>query len=132
MITLEKSYSTTSEEIFDLFRNNTFFTLTGADEIESDFRADGKFKLTFKGRGTIYGHFVKISSGEIILEWNVDGFGRTEERNTIVGISLLQSGKSCRLVLNHKHVKDPGAAAAKLKAWTELLEDLEKQITTAE
>ena len=127
-ITINKSYHADIETIFNLFRNNTVFKLTGTNEIQSDFKTGGSFRLTFDNRGTIFGHFTKIANNEIILEWNVDGFQRAPEIKTIVEIKLKQDNENCILMLHHKDIAHEEAANAKQKAWTEILDDLEKEI----
>ncbi len=127
-ILLTRSYAADPAAIIDLFRNNTVFELTGADEIQSDFKTGGAFHLTFKNRGVIHGFFNKISVDEIILDWNVDGFQRPSEINTTVDITLRKNKAGSVLTLNHKNIMHEEAANAKQKAWAEILDNLEKRI----
>ena len=129
IVTLEKTFAASTLEIFELFENTTVFRLTGASHIQVDFRTGGLFCLTFNGRGIINGQFIKITTRNIIIEWNVDGFQRPKEIKTLVEISLRKkSEKKCVLTLHHKNISDEGAAAAKQRAWTEILDDMEYRI----
>jgi hypothetical protein len=128
-ISLTKTYNTGVETILNLFRDSTVLKLTGADDIQSDFKAGGPFRLTFNNRGTIHGHFIKISDNELILEWNVEGFQRPEEIKTIVEISLRQDDGKCILTLNHKNIMQTDSADAKQRAWTEILENMERELS---
>ncbi len=60
LVSLTKTYAAVSDEIMNLFSDNSIFRLTGADDIQSDFRAGGLFRLTFRNRGVISGHFAGI------------------------------------------------------------------------
>jgi hypothetical protein len=128
-ISLEKVYSGKPEEIFNLFQNGTIFTLTGANEIQSEFKTGKPFHLTFHNRGAIYGRFILITDSNIILEWNVKGFQRPDEIKTSVEISLHKDYEKCILTLDHKNIANAEAATAKQKAWTEILDDMEKKIS---
>lgn len=121
-----KSFNADTLTIVNLFKDGTIFKLTGADEINFDFYEGGKFLLTFKDRGKIYGEFTKISNSEQILEWNVEGFNRPPEKNTILKISFLQYGEKCNLILEHSLIKFKDAADAKYNAWLEILCEVEK------
>jgi hypothetical protein len=127
-ITLTRSYNADPAAIMDLFRNNTVFELTGANEIQSDFKTGGTFRLTFNNRGIIYGIFTKISEDEIILDWNVEGFQRPAEINTTVEINLRKDHANCILIFNHKNIAHVEAANAKEKAWTKIFDNIEKRI----
>ena len=85
--------------------------------------------MTFNNRGTIYGVFTKITDSDIVMEWNVDGFQRPKETKTSLEISLRKENKECILTLNHKNISHPEAAAAKQRAWTEILDSIEKIIS---
>lgn len=110
----------------NLFRDNTVFKLTGADEIQNDFRNSGMFYLKFNDRGSIHGHYIKITEDKIILNWNVEGFNRPKEIDTKLEISLNENGDNCLLTLSHKNIKHEEAAKAKEIAWTEILDEMEK------
>jgi len=127
-VSLEKTYRCSKEAILNLFRDNALFTLTGADNIQSEFNTGGLFTLVFTNRGVISGKFTKITGNEIVLDWNVEGFQRPREVNTIVKIMLREENESCILSLIHKNIMHAGAAEAKRKAWTEILEEIEKHL----
>ncbi|MEO8150541.1 MAG: SRPBCC domain-containing protein [Bacteroidia bacterium] len=127
-IHITKNISASREAVFNLFRDNTVFKLTGANEIESDFKVGGKFSLLFKNRGTISGRFIKLTESEIILEWDVEGFNLPKETNTILKISLMQEEQMCLIELIHSNINNADSAAAKKRAWTEILDDIEKAI----
>jgi uncharacterized protein YndB with AHSA1/START domain len=74
----------------------------------------------------IYGQFTEITANKIVMEWNVEGFQRPPEIKTVVEITLREDDDKCILTLTHKHIADASAAAAKHKAWTEILDDMEK------
>lgn len=123
-ISLEKIYAAEPAVIFSLFRNGTVFKLTGAHSIQCDFKPDGFFCLTFNERGTIHGRFVKITPGDILMEWNVDGFERPQEIETLVEIRIRKYKGKCVLTLCHKNILHADAAAAKQQAWKEILDNL--------
>lgn len=128
MVFLTKIYTANTETILNLFRDNTVFKLTGANDIQSDFKTGRPFFLTFNNRGTIHGQFIKIADSELILEWNVDGFQRPQETKTIVEISLKQEREKCILTLNHKNIVQADSVNAKHRAWSEILEGIEKKV----
>ena len=130
IVSLEKIYATEPATIFDLFKNAIVFKLTGADTIQCDFKSDGLFCLTFNERGTIHGRFIKITPNDILIEWNVDGFDRPKEIKTLVEITLLEKDKKCALTLHHKNIQHASAAAAKQKAWKEILDEVENYISS--
>ena len=96
---IEKVFDTNIETLFNLFKDGSIFKLTGADDIQSDFESNGHFCLTFNGRGTIHGHFIKITRSSLVLEWNVEGFQRPEEINTVLEISFRKKNNQCILKL---------------------------------
>ena len=118
-------YHAAPENIFGLLQNGTFFKLTGADSVESDFKTGGSFTFEFNGRGTIYGSFEEIiPNNKIRMNWNVKGFGRSGETDTKVCITLLMQGQTM-VTIDHAGIKYDEAARAKEKAWKEILDDLE-------
>jgi len=125
---LEAIYKADIKILLDLFRDNIIFKLTGADRIQNDFKDGGKFYLEFNSRGNIHGQFLKISENEIILDWNVNGFNRRDESNTIVQITLIQEKENCKLIINHKNILSKESSEAKRKAWTEIFEDIGKYL----
>ena len=127
-VSLIKAYSFSKNEIIELFRDQRFFQLTGADTVETIFKVGGPFKLIFNNRGVISGHFVKISEDEIILDWNVDGFEKPMEAGTIVTIKFERLGEGSKLKLDHTNIQHTEAAAAKKKAWTEILDNIESKL----
>ncbi|HKR03036.1 MAG TPA: hypothetical protein VJY62_00265 [Bacteroidia bacterium] len=122
---LERTYNAETQTILNFFKDTTIFKLTGADDIQADFKTNGLFCLAFNGRGTIHGRFIKITDKEIIMEWNVDGFQRPEEIKTLVEIYIYGDNGKCTLALNHKNIVHAEAAAAKQRAWTEILDEIE-------
>lgn len=125
---VEKLISIGSEDVFHLFKNKFFFELTGADVIQSEFKPGGSFSLTFNNRGLITGKFLSIHKHEIDLEWNVEGFQLPPEVKTIVRFTLLPKEENCILAIHHSHIKDKQAASAKTRAWTDILNNLEKKM----
>ena len=128
-ISLQKTYDEGIEAIFNLFMDGTVFKLTGADHIQSDFKAGGLFRLMFNNRGAIHGQFIKINKTHIIIEWNADGFQRHSEIKTLVEITLSGGNGKCILTLDHKNIKQEDSASAKKRAWTEILDNIEKTIS---
>jgi len=128
-VSLEKDYTRSADTIMDLFHDHRFFQLTGADTIETTFKVGGPFRLLFEDRGKIYGHFVKITDDEIILDWNVEGFNRPNEVATVVTVNVKRLGGGCKITLTHTNIQHSVAAAAKKKAWTEILDDVEKIVS---
>lgn len=80
--------------IFDLqklVKSTLIYELTGADQIESDMSLNSLFNLHFHQRGRIFGKVVSSTENEIILDWNVTGFNKPDEINTIVKIKLIEN-----------------------------------------
>jgi hypothetical protein len=127
-IFLKRKYNTHPDAVFNLFTNGTVFRLTGADLIQSDYSENGLFCLTFNQRGKIHGRFLSIESGKITIEWNVIGFNKPDENNTIVEIVLQIESNGCLLTLNHTNIKNEEGAGAKQRAWNEILRNLENEI----
>src|SRR5437868_10200563 len=91
---LSHKYNCKSEKIFNLIQNGTLFRLTGADKIMFDFNEDEFFSLIFNGKGSIYGEILQIIPDEFVsLLWNANGFGRDDEIDTMVNISIEENKK---------------------------------------
>jgi hypothetical protein len=135
MITEHKSYSirivrtypASRKKIRGLFKDNTILKFTGADKIEGEFKTGSEFKLSFKGRGKIIGRRIHILKDRIGLAWDVKGFNLPEE-NSLVEIYLEKKGKKCVLILLHYDILKEESAMLKDKAWTEILNDLDKEL----
>jgi len=125
---LEKFYNADKKVIYNLFKDKTVFKLTGADEVQVHFETRQPFHLTFNNRGNIFGQFILVTEDKIIMEWNVEGFQRPKEIKTLVEISLSKADGKCLLTLHHSSIMDASAAAAKQKAWKEILDDMEKLV----
>lgn len=126
-IVVKKSFNADTLTIINLFKDGTIFKLTGADEINYDFMEGKEFVLTFKDRGKIFGEFTKVSNSELILDWNVEGFNRPPETNTVLKISFSQNGNKCFMTLKHSKIINRESAEAKNIAWREILDVIEKK-----
>jgi len=126
-IILSKTYNANTNAILNLFKDGTIFKLTGADEINFDFCEGGKFLLVFNNRGKIFGSFIKITKDKLILDWNVEGFNRPCEINTLLDISFTQNGNKCSLNLEHTKIFNKESAEAKNIAWREILNVIENK-----
>ncbi len=115
-------------EMSNVFTTNTFFKFTGADEIKCNFKEGQPFQLTFHNRGEINGNIIAFSLSKIILEWNVKGFNREDENQTIVEINLIYDSDFCILKLKHSLIPTVESANIKYIAWTELLENLNSHL----
>jgi uncharacterized protein YndB with AHSA1/START domain len=121
-----RNINANAAEVFSLVSSEKFMKLTGADEIEFDFREGGAFRLNFRGRGEISGTVEEIIPyHRIALDWNVKGFSRPDEEHTRVTI-LLGSTKGTDVSIEHSGIKSEEAAGAKRKAWSEILDELKK------
>ena len=110
--------------VYDFISSEKFLKLTGADEIEIDFREGGNYRLLFHGRGEIFGTIEEIIPyHRIILVWNVKGFDRPDEANNRVKV-LLDTTKGTTVSVEHSGIENEEAAEAKKKAWREILDDL--------
>ncbi|CAN5571118.1 hypothetical protein BH10BAC5_BH10BAC5_13430 [soil metagenome] len=127
---LEKTFECRTAEIIVMFKDNSVFRLTGADKIVSDFTNDRSFDLQFTEKGRIWGRFLKISENELILEWNVDGFEKPSERNTVLHIKFTEEDGKCKLVLDHYKIVHKEAAEAKRRGWSEILEEMEAHLNS--
>jgi hypothetical protein len=126
-VELEKIYLTSRKKVLKLFKNKTVLKLTGADTIKGNFDTGKDFLLTFNDRGKITGHIIYLLKDHICLSWNVEGFNLPDEYST-VNIFLDKKGEKCILTLIHEGIKNKRSAELKDKAWTEILEDLEKEL----
>jgi len=126
-VEVERTYVTSRKKIVGLFKNKTFMKLTGADSINWKFDKSEEFILIFNGRGKITGYVVGILKDTISLSWDVEGFNLPNESSQ-VWIYIDIDGKKCTLTIIHEGIKLEESAKMKDKAWTELLEDLEKEL----
>ena len=111
------------ETIFNKIRDNSFFKFTGADEIQNDFVKGGKFRLIFHKRGEIFGSFLEVSAETILIDWNVNGFQRDDEINTLVKISIQKLGHNHVLNLSHENILSDDSAKVKFSSWNEVLDN---------
>ena len=129
-VKLEKIFYSSRKNILDMFRNNTVFRLTSADKVENDFRTGGAFDLKFSDRGRVFGKFIKISDDEIIINWNVEGFDLPKETGTVIKFTITEENEKCILKLEHINIVNKESAEAKKEGWTEILDDMEKELST--
>ena len=127
-IKIQRNYSVNSQSILKFFEDKTVFKLTGADDMDVDFRTGKKFQLNFNNRGKISGEFISISKDRIIMDWNVEGFGRAIETHTVVEVILNDENGKCNLTLSHKNIPVKESADAKNRAWTEIFEEIQQLI----
>jgi len=127
---LSHKYNCKPEKIFELIKNGDFFRLTGADKIMFDFKEDEFFSLIFNGRGSIYGEILQIIPNEFIsLLWNVNGFNREDEIDTMVNISIDKDKNDGAIItIEHTGIKNTEAFTAKQNAWKEILTGIEKEM----
>lgn len=112
--------------VFNLLGSEKFLSLTGANKVTYDFSEGGEFKLTFHGRGEIFGTVDEIIPyHRIVLNWNVTGFNRPDETNTKV-IILMTTTQGTTVSIEHAEIKNEEAGDAKRKAWKEILSSLKK------
>ncbi len=123
---LKRTYFADEAAVFNLFKDGTIFKLTGADAIQYDFNVNGDFLLIFENRGRIYGRFLTIKANNINMEWNVEGFQRQVELITTVDVSIFGNNGECTFTLNHLNILHEDSAAAKRRAWTEILDKVEQ------
>ena len=126
-VEIEKTYTASRKRIRGLFKDKTILKFTGADKIDGEFKTGSEFKLSFKGRGKIIVHVIYFVKGRICLLWNVKGFNLPEEYSSVY-IYLEKKGKKCLLTLIHEDILLEESAKLKDKAWTEILEDLDKEL----
>ena len=120
-----RDYTESHENIFLRIQDGSLFRLTGADEVTFDFSEGGRFELSFKGRGRISGRFLKIIPiSRVVMEWDVEGFGRPDERGTTVWITLLENDARTTLTIEHREIPTEESANSKKKAWKEILHGL--------
>ena len=129
---LSHKYNYRPEKIFNLIQNGTLFRLTGADKIMFDFKEDEFFSLIFNGKGSIYGEILQIIPDEFVsLLWNVNGFGRNDEIDTMVNISIDKvNNEGTNITIEHTGIKNEESFTAKQNAWKEILEKLEMEISS--
>lgn len=127
-VNLSRAYNCSSNKLHDLFFDNSIFKLTGADEISSDYTNGNSFRLVFSGRGEIFGSLIKNEAHHLIFDWNVTGFEKPNEINTVLNLNFIESNSGVTLTLEHTNIKNKGAAEAKLKAWATILNEIDKLI----
>jgi uncharacterized protein YndB with AHSA1/START domain len=111
--------------VYGALADGTLLRLTGADTAEQAFGAGGAFRLAFAGRGVIHGVFVRVAPDlGATLAWHVEGFGRPPEHGTTVDLEFTPDAGGTRVRVRHAGIGSPESAAAKRRAWTELLADL--------
>ena len=125
-IFIEKIFQKEPRSLIHFFHDSTFLKLTGANFIVNNFIQNGIFCLTFTNRGIIRGKYISISDQSIILDWNVEGFSRPDESNTLVEIFLTKVSDNCKFTLRHSNIHNQEAALAKEKAWSSILNEFEK------
>lgn len=128
-IFISEEYNTSKQTIFDLISNGTLFKLTGAEKVSISFKKNGSFRLSFIARGEIYGTFEEIVPDKrVTLKWNVIGFGRDEELNTLVVLTLHKLDDGAVMEINHSGIRTKVSANAKQRAWTEIARELKKEV----
>ena len=128
-IFISEEYNTSKQNIFDLISNGTLFKLTGAETVTLSFKKFGSFKLSFKDRGVIHGTFEEIIPDKrVSFKWNVSGFGRDDEMNTLVVISILKMDDGAIIEIQHSGIRTKVSANAKQRAWTEIARELKKEV----
>ncbi len=129
---ISRSYGVPARSIFALFQDGTFFALTGADEITFDLVEGGAFCFKFTGRGEIGGKFIEvIPNRKIKMEWNVEGFMMAKEVGTLVTIAIEEGGQTT-VTVEHDNIPTNESKDAKLKAWSEILADMEYKLNGPE
>ena len=124
-ISISHDYTASSEAIYSMIAEGKLFKLTGADEITFDFSENGPFELKFTGRGRIHGQILKLIPNEkVVLQWDVDGFDMDLERDTKVWITILHTQGHTTVTIEHREIPTEESAAAKKKAWPEILNEL--------
>ena len=128
-IFISEEYDANRTDIFKLIKNGTLFKLTGAHKITFRFRKNEPFNLEFKDRGNIFGTFSEIiPDTRVTLLWNVTGFGRDDEVNTKVTISLIKIYDGATVELHHTGIRNKSVVSIKERAWKEILRDLKKEL----
>lgn len=133
VINISRQFNTTPGNLFALIQKGVLFKLTGADEIEFDFREGGVFSLKFSERGHIFGSFEKIIPDEkIVLYWNVKGFYSNDEIDTEVDITIkkLETESYTLLTINHTGKMEEKSFQAKKSAWKEILSEIDNELKT--
>ena len=126
---ISEEYNTSKQHVFDLITNGTLFRLTGAETVDFSFKKNGSFRLSFNERGVIYGTVEEIIPDKrISLKWNVNGFGKDDEMNTLVVITIHKLDDGAVIEINHSGIRTKVSANAKQRAWTEITRELKKEI----
>lgn len=121
-----REFNANATSVFNLLNSEKFWKLTGADEIEFDYREGGSFMLRFRGRGEISGTVIEIIPyHRMTLNWNVNGFNRPEEKDTEL-IILIGTGNGTTVSIEHSRIANEEAADAKRKSWKEILEGMKR------
>ena len=126
---VSEEYNDSKSAIFKMIRNGKLFGLTGADSINFDFKKHGSFRLDFKERGVIFGTFQEIiPDTRVSMIWNVNGFGRDDEKSTKVIISIVKVDDGTVLEINHSGIRNKVSANAKERAWKGILREMKKEL----
>jgi hypothetical protein len=123
ILTVTKSFSADPFALYNYLKSLAWLRLTGADDIKIDWEKRS-FTLTFNERGIITGRILVFTEPVINIEWNVKGFHRPDELNTLVEISLSYLEGGCFLNLTHTNLISQESVDAKKRAWLEILNEI--------
>ena len=124
-LSVSREYLESPEDIYSLIRDGKLFRLTGADTLTFEFIEGAPFELRFTHGGAIRGRIIElIPNSKILLEWDVEGFGRLPERGTEVCITISRGASQTRMTIEHNCNPTEQSANAKRGAWTEILSEL--------
>ncbi len=128
-ISVSCDYDDAPDEIYTRIRDGKLFELTEADSVTFDFSENAAFECDFADRGRISGRFIKIiPNSKVVMEWDVEGFERPDEKGTKVWITILGSENRTTLTIEHREIPSEESAEAKRRAWEGILQELSKSI----
>jgi uncharacterized protein YndB with AHSA1/START domain len=114
----------TAEHVFEHVAGGALLMRTGGVAESYALRAGSAFHLSFPERGTIRGRVLEYEAPRrIVLSWTVEGFGRPAEAGTRVCLCVLPAStpNAAALAIRHSGISSSESAAAKHRAWTEIL-----------
>ncbi len=124
-----KFYVSDLEALFFLFSSMKAFSYLGAAKIEGEFAKGEDFKLHFNSGGIIEGNFLEIiQEKKIVMSWSLSGFGRQDEKNTIVEFDFSVENGMTLLFLKHSNLPTKESKLLKTGEWKKFLEDLDMNL----
>jgi uncharacterized protein YndB with AHSA1/START domain len=127
-IDINKQYNCDAKTLFQAIGQGILFKYTGAlmDKLKMDFREGGELFIDW-GDSQMKGKFTAVQPFEkIAFTWNFMADDLKKEMNTLVTITIKESGGKSTLNLLHEGIGSEKQKADMTFGWTDAVEDLAK------